>query len=120
MQKYVSSKYFNNDDVHLLASLRSRMFEVKCNFRANYFDLNCRFKCTEEETQQHIFNCDNILNKLGLESAEAQYSDIFGSTKNQKKAIEYFKKVNTILEQNPINPIAKGPRQINLVPEHPD
>ena len=57
MQKYLSSKEFNNEQVNLLAALRSRMVDVKCNFRGKYYDLNCRFKCNEEETQQHMFNC---------------------------------------------------------------
>ena len=32
MQKYLSSKEFNNEQVNLLAALRSRMVDVKCNF----------------------------------------------------------------------------------------
>ena len=78
------------------------MVDVKCNFRGKYYDLNCRFKCNEEETQQHMFNCSVILNKLELSSASAEYNDLFRSVKHQKRAIEYFEKVAEILTRTDI------------------
>ena len=55
-----------------------------------------------QETQQHIFSCDVILNKLGLSSAGAEYNDLFTSLKHQRKALEYFENIQEILNEHPI------------------
>ena len=102
MQKYFKSKIFNNDQVNLLTALRSRMFNVKYNFRGKYYNLNCRFLCHEEETQHHIFSCEKIRDKIGVNLEDVEYKFLFSSTKRQKKVVEEFERIKDILEEYPI------------------
>ena len=85
-----------------MTSLRSRMFEVKCNFRGKYFNLNCRFKCPEEETQQHIFRCEKIRDKMSANVDGVEYEHLFATVKKQKKVVEKFEIIQNILEDYPI------------------
>ena len=78
------------------------MFNVKCNFRGIYNNLNCRFNCLEEETQQHILNCDKIREKIDLNVQDVEYNYLFSSVKKQKKIVEVFEKINKVLEEYPI------------------
>ena len=63
-EKYLQSEYLKSLP-HLLARLvfkaRSRMYDVKDNFKVKYgFDLNCPFCRKEAETLQHILLCDCV------------------------------------------------------------
>ena len=63
MQKYLKA---NKNDIkveeaQILFKLRSRMADVKVNFRKKYEVLERDVCKTEEGTQKHILECDEIL-----------------------------------------------------------
>ena len=57
-------KYMTNGTRHTVQNIfmaRTRMIEVKCNYKAKYNNLNCRFCNLELETQTHILeDCSQI------------------------------------------------------------
>ena len=71
---------FSPDIANLLFKFRTRTFLVKNNFRNNYKNTNidCPICFQESDTQEHLFKCEGIINKLE-EGNNANYEDIFAS-----------------------------------------
>jgi hypothetical protein len=85
VQKYIKSQKFSNDEVYLLAKLRSRNISVKANFSGMHDDTLCSLGCQETESQQHILVCKPLLEKSNLSAMtkSIHYNDIFGPEKRQ-------------------------------------
>ena len=69
--------------------IRTRMTDVKNNFKNKYENLNCD-KCKEknqhnEETQEHIYKCANLVENTGL------FENIFKDTHETKTMKEILK-----------------------------
>ena len=100
-QPYITSEIFSNEEVQLLFSLRTRMTNVKSNFSSK-FQQNplCTFGCTAEENQNHLLDCEAILNRLEDKSelAEIEYSDLFQDIEQQIQITKMFAKIFKIRE----------------------
>ena len=95
-QPYLTSPLFTNDDVSLLFSLRSRYVECKANFKNKHSDLLCPFCMTDEDSQQHMLECQSL--KPLLQSSEVaedkiEYGDLFRNSKKQKAITNLFKHI---------------------------
>ena len=91
-QPYFSDRRFSKDEVQLLFALRTKMLECKANFSEQFQrKLHCRLcRATNSiENEDHILNC-TVLN---TEKHDIQFSDVFGNTDQQYKAVRVFKKV---------------------------
>ena len=77
---YFNDRRFSPDIANLLFKFRTRTFLVKNNFRNNYKNTNidCPICFQESDTQEHLFKCKGITNKLE-EGNDANYEDIFAS-----------------------------------------
>ena len=66
--------------------MRSRMSEVKTNFKGKYEDFECKICDTKEyETQKHILKCEG-LNKMNARNNEPpEYEELF--SRNVEKQI---------------------------------
>ena len=74
---------------------RTRMIDVKTNYRNKYKDTKCRMCNTEEETQKHIFEeCRNINRN---ETGKITEEEIF--TEEIEKIKATARKINRIQEQ---------------------
>jgi hypothetical protein len=91
-QAYFSDRRLSKDDIQLLFKLRTKMLDCKANFRNQYRNiLTCRIcKATDSiEDEDHILNC-SVLNE---EEYEVQFANVYGSTDEQYRAVQVFKKV---------------------------
>ena len=81
------------DEAKFLFLLRSRMVEVKTNFRNKYSDILCPVCKLSDDTQQHLFECSELLKNMNiLNRKDIQYSHIFSeNTDKQKAALRLFK-----------------------------
>ena len=61
--------------------------------------INCRFNCPEEETQQHVLECEKIREKIGAVSQDVKYDDLFSSVKKQKRVVQVFEKIKDVLDE---------------------
>ena len=63
MQKYLqpNSMKMSKEDAQLIFRIRSKMSNVKCNFKGKYEDLKCRACKSEDEDQKHVVEC-KVLN----------------------------------------------------------
>ena len=74
---YMNDPRFTPDLVTILFKFRTRMFNVKNNFRNNYRQTNtlCPLCNTVEDSQQHLFHCTEI--RKQIPSAKSNHDDIF-------------------------------------------
>ena len=101
MQKYLqpNSEKIRKEEAQLIFKLRSRMTNVKTNFKGKFDNLECRACEIEDETQKHILEC-TILNK---ELEKLDYEKIFkGAVSEKMKIARRFKSNMDVLEQKAI------------------
>ena len=100
-QGYLSDPRFSKQDVQLLFALRTRMIDVRSNFRnlhSNNLDCQtCNQTCIEDEN--HLLNCESLKNE---ESVENNFSQVYGSVDEQLNVVKNFKQIlrkrETLLE----------------------
>ena len=82
-----------------LINLRTRMINVKDNFKNMYEsnDLLCVLKCGKYEDQQHLLECDVLIDKCTAlyEDATVNYEDLF-STENKQQLIRSIQLIQLI------------------------
>ena len=96
MQRYLKSdSKMSNNEKYLLFKLRTRMIEVKTNFKNKYYDVHCSLGCRNEETQSHLMNCQIIYDncKALRDNFEIEYEDLFGTIGQQRRAIKLFMEI---------------------------
>ena len=83
---------FFPETTNFLFRARTRMLEVKNNFK-NSFDDDihlCPLCESDEDTQEHLLKCEMMIDDL---DANLNYDDIFGqNTKKQRKTVENLQK----------------------------
>ena len=94
MQKYLKASQYNlkQEDAQMIFNLRSRMTEVKINYRGSYETFECEACKENEESQLHITECKEIV-KLRKEYRQPpEYIKLFdGSVKTQLDIAKDFK-----------------------------
>ena len=74
--KYFDDERFTPDLSNLLFKFRTRMFNVRNNFRNQYrTNLLCPLCCEQEDSQEHLLKCKVILKELS--GQQYHYEDIF-------------------------------------------
>ena len=87
IREYFSDRRFSKEDVQLLFSLRTKMVEVKQNFKNQYENLNCRI-CKDKESvenEEYLLECE-VLNKEKIK--EIKFSDVNGDLEKQLAAVK--------------------------------
>ena len=86
---YLTDRRFTKEDVQILFSLRTKMFDCKTNFMNQYKDdLTCRVckEITSIEHEDHLLLCKELNN----EKYDTQFSDVYGNTDQQYNAVIAF------------------------------
>ena len=93
IQNYLQPLALDVQDSKLLFQLRSRMVEVKTNFRNKYSDISCPVCKLTEDTQQHVMECTILLSRSNIMVSDmTRYSHIFSEDiEKQKVALQTFK-----------------------------
>ena len=65
MQKYFKASRIKitQEEIQTIYKLRSRMIDVKVNFKGKYENLECQGCKSEGESQKHVFECIEIMKK---------------------------------------------------------
>ena len=79
--KYMNDPRFTPEIVNLLFKFRTRMFNVRNNFRNKYrnSDTLCPLCKLEEDSQEHLFQCT----KLSHDDHNTQHNDIYSNDTNK-------------------------------------
>ena len=97
LQKYLkSNSTLDNEEKYFLFKLRTRMTQMKMNYKNNFNVLKCRLGCTDDEEQKHLFECDVLINNCeNLENnMTVEYEDIFSTEiSKQVKAIKLLSQI---------------------------
>ena len=115
MQNYlVASKQENTKLSKFIFHARSRMLDVKENFRNRYMNTkttrNCPLDCTELDTQEHLLWCDKIESQDMLShSYKPKYEDLYGEDCEKQRKIslilmEKITKRKQLIEKNENRP----------------
>ena len=84
LQNYLVSQDLSIREKKLLFSLRTRMFQVKTNYKKKYeFNMQCSL-CDDNpewESEKHLLKCPKILSNLSdpIEAQNAIYDNIFSN-----------------------------------------
>ena len=105
LEPYLSSKNLSTEEKQTLFKFRTRMVDVKSNFKMKYGqNLTCFF-CLETDTQSHLLFCKPITNGIDLQSTE--YEHIFQDMNKQEKIAKILNKIlkqrNTLLKMSSMN-----------------
>ena len=95
--KYLKSNSgLSNEDKWLLMKFRTRMSEMKNNFKNRYENHLCQLCQAENDDQIHLFECEVLMNKCEDldQNTTIEYEDIFSSSLiNQVDAIRLINKI---------------------------
>ena len=89
------------EDIELIFRLRTKMTKVKMNFKNNFETHECKICLKEEETQFHVYTCEDIW-KIKGENREnyKSYEKILDGPRNEKIQIaKVFRENFRILER---------------------
>ena len=110
IQPYLKSTQFSNDDVSLLAALRTHTVRgIRVNFKKLYNNNTlCPLKCSpsspQQDTQEHLLVCSKLVNSNELTHRVISHDDIYGNVSQQKEAAVLFDekitKRNKLLEND--------------------
>jgi hypothetical protein len=97
MQSYMKNGSFNQEEIKLLFSLRSKSYPAKINYKKmNKGNLKCTFYCNSDETQEHIFqHCQPIQSRISY-PVIVNLKDIYGSVDDQLSIIKNLTEVDRI------------------------
>ena len=101
LEPYLSSMNISTEVKQTLFKLRTRMVDVKFNFKMQYGqNLACHF-CPEMDTQSHLLACKILTD--GIDISDIEYEHIFQDIGKQEKAAIIFNKIlkkkNLLLKQ---------------------
>ena len=95
-QAYIKSYKFKTVDKQLLFKLRTRMTNVKANFKTMHENIHCDL-CDEEVLQSdaHLLDCKTIIEKCPTlaNDMDTEYEDIFSDIEKQLKTTQIYKEI---------------------------
>ena len=78
IQSYFYPMKLSVQQAKLLFQLRTRMVDVKVNYRNKYIDIFCPVCKIANDSQQHLFDCPELTKKLSvIVNSNVQYTHIF-------------------------------------------
>ena len=94
MRTYLKTKYIHENQARIIFKVRTRMLNVKNNFKNNHKNLCCLICQNDEESQEHIMmTCSKLKNKL----TQREFLTLFGC--DDEKMSEVVKKLEIILNE---------------------
>ena len=91
MKPYLTDRRLSKEDVQLLFKLRTKMVDVKTNFKSQYSDLICRICKSDDsvENENHLIDCE----MLNEEISDITFNYVYEDIEKQMKAVKLFKKI---------------------------
>ena len=93
MQNYFkpSRVVISKNDIETIFKLRSKVSDVKLNFKGKYENLECRSCKIEEESQEHVYECREIRKKRENKTKILEFEKIVGE--NQAEVAKIFREM---------------------------
>ena len=88
------------NEIQTIFELRSRMADVKLNFRGKFENFECRVCKNNEESQKHAYECMEIMKIRKMEKQKIEYENIFeGNVRKQIQIARDFRENMKILSK---------------------
>ena len=113
IQDYLSPNNIGIHDAKFLFYLRTRMVDVKTNYRGSNSTLQCPLCKNEQDTQEHLLTCSKLDGGNEVVSDVLNYSDLFGDNLERKITLtkvihSRFKKRKVLLKRKEKQPNGPG------------
>ena len=79
MQEYLEGSELNAQESKFMFAARSRMIDVKTNYREKYFHTICPCCNLEEDSQEHLLTCYMLEEEGEMVSISPNYQDLFST-----------------------------------------
>ena len=102
MKKYFKPNEIKQtkEEIQQIFRMRTKMTELKMNYKGSYDSFECSACSLEEESQAHIFKCKEILKHIEEVHEVPEYDRIFeGNVTEQVKIARNFKRLMRIKEK---------------------
>ena len=87
MADYLKPNGITNTEAKFLFNTRCRMLEVRANFEGQYDDKLCPLCAEDQDSQQHLLQCEVLLTPGTLVDQVPVYENIFVGTLDEKVSI---------------------------------
>lgn len=94
MQDYLKPNYISIQDAKFLFLVRTRMLNIKANFKNGHADILCIACKQAEETQEHLLKCEVLLDEAALVASLPEYKHLFGEHLPEKVIVAEILKKN--------------------------
>jgi hypothetical protein len=112
MQLYLEPNEMNIQESKFLFALRSRMVDVRANYREKHFITLCPGCKLEEETQEHLLRCINLQETGTVTTTTPEYQDLFSC--NLHKQVKIARILRTQFKlRNKKNNHSSGPSDLD-------
>ena len=102
IREYLNSVEVSIHEAKFVFALRSRMLDLKVNFRGKYNDIVCPCCNLEEDSQQHLLTCTKLSTDGLIVSSLPNYEQLFSEDVAQQVAITRIIKQNDNMRTNEI------------------
>ena len=96
IKSYLKENIFTKVEQQLLFQLKSKMLDVKTNFRKLYDpDLICR-TCKNPDSQEdedHLLKCESLVSEVDQDDQTVEFNFVYKDIGHQKQAVKVFKSV---------------------------
>ena len=86
MASYLKPNQISIQEAKFMFTLRSRMLDIKCNYRGKYSDVICPSCKQEDDTQQHLLVCSSLNIDVVVAGSLPDYNDLF--SENLSKQVQ--------------------------------
>ena len=97
-QPYLLTTQLTTSQRQLLFSTRTKMYDVKSNFRQKYsHNMSCR-SCKLDNTYEdirHLISCEALKININPKSQGISVEDMYGGLESQIKFVKFFEKIHT-------------------------
>ena len=79
IEKYLTGNNLSAQEGKFLFALRTRMLELRANYKEKYLDINCPLCEESEDTQAHMLHCSDLITAGEIVKFLPEYQNIFGT-----------------------------------------
>ena len=91
----------NQEEVQTIFKMRSRVTNVKTNFRGKYENFECNLCNEKDQNQKHMLECKEIMKKMKVKVKIPEYDELFkGNVKKQLEIEKAFLETMKIKEES--------------------
>ena len=94
MQQYLKPNGMSTEQAQFTFMIRSRMLDIKCNYKGQYTDMLCPVCGKHEDSQEHLMVCEELNDMNTVVAQIPEYSSLFGPS------LDKLVQISSIIREN--------------------